>query len=86
MSSMGQRYALLQCGQEQVLAPAVGLQRPQQGSRAGFQVVDGAGSGKAPGGGDHSDGEIVVRETQLHRTLKERGDGWVELSGGPKPW
>jgi hypothetical protein len=58
MSPMGQRYPPRQHGQEPVLAPAVGFQRAQQGSGAAFQVVDGAGPGKDPGGGDHPGREV----------------------------
>lgn len=65
-----------------MLAPAVGFQRAEQGSGAAFQVVDGAGAGKVPGGGDHPEGEVVVRDLQFHRPFKELKDGGVELSAG----
>ena len=64
------------------LSPAVGFQRPQQGSGATFQVVNGTGAGKCLGRGDHPEGEVVVRDVQFHGSLKEGCDGWLELSAG----
>jgi hypothetical protein len=45
-------------------------------------VIDGAGPGQGPGPGDHPEGEVVVRDVQLHGPAEERRDGGLELPAG----
>ena len=45
-------------------------------------MVDGAGPGQFPGRGDHPDGEVVLRDIQLHGPAEECCNRWLELAAG----
>src|SRR2546427_11707300 len=82
MSPRAQRSAPRRCRQGPPLAPAERFERTDQGSGVRLQMVDRAGPGQFPGRGDHPDGEVVMRDIQLHGSPEECRNGWLELPAG----